>query len=169
MGNATEAEVREALGTGLPKHPLHKIVCIGALVASRQPEGLARRCAGSTPHRGAIRGSVDPRLHRKNRPAATTADYFNGHSFDLPVLRYRAMVNRVPALGLQVQPVLSPVHRRMRSTFVGATIARSEYQRRRRHGTAWLVVPTGGGHLLSALYWKEPSQSQCAGAYTARR
>lgn len=29
---------------------------------------------------------------------------FNGHSFDLPVLRYRAMVNRVAAAGLQVRP-----------------------------------------------------------------
>jgi hypothetical protein len=36
---ATEAELREALGSGFPKHPLHKIACIGALVASRQPEG----------------------------------------------------------------------------------------------------------------------------------
>ncbi len=35
---------------------------------------------------------------------------FNGHSFDLPVLRYRAMVNRVPAVGLQVRQVLSPLH-----------------------------------------------------------
>jgi hypothetical protein len=39
MGNASEAEVREALGPGFPKHPLHKIACIGALIASRQPEG----------------------------------------------------------------------------------------------------------------------------------
>ena len=39
LGMAAEAEVREALGGGFPKHPLHKIVCIGALVASRQPEG----------------------------------------------------------------------------------------------------------------------------------
>lgn len=29
---------------------------------------------------------------------------FNGHSFDLPVLRYRAMVNRKSGLGLQVRP-----------------------------------------------------------------
>jgi predicted PolB exonuclease-like 3'-5' exonuclease len=29
---------------------------------------------------------------------------FNGHSFDLPVLRYRAMVNRVSGVGLQVRP-----------------------------------------------------------------
>ena len=35
LGGATETEVREALGEGFPKHPLHKIVCIGALVASR--------------------------------------------------------------------------------------------------------------------------------------
>jgi hypothetical protein len=28
---------------------------------------------------------------------------FNGHSFDLPVLRYRAMVNRISAAGLQVR------------------------------------------------------------------
>ena len=47
LENATEAEVREALGTGFPKHPLHKIVCIGALVASRQPEGWrVRRRSG---------------------------------------------------------------------------------------------------------------------------
>jgi 3'-5' exonuclease len=31
LGAAPEAEVREALGSGFPKHPLHKIVCIGAL------------------------------------------------------------------------------------------------------------------------------------------
>ena len=39
LPNASDVEVREALGQGFPKHPLHKIACIGALVASRQPEG----------------------------------------------------------------------------------------------------------------------------------
>ena len=39
LGGATETEVRDALGQGFPKHPLHKIVCIGALVASRQRVG----------------------------------------------------------------------------------------------------------------------------------
>ena len=33
MSNAAEADVRQALGEGFPKHPLHKIVCIGFLVA----------------------------------------------------------------------------------------------------------------------------------------
>jgi predicted PolB exonuclease-like 3'-5' exonuclease len=35
------------------------------------------------------------------RPQMVT---WNGHAFDLPVLRYRAMVNRVAADGLQVRP-----------------------------------------------------------------
>jgi predicted PolB exonuclease-like 3'-5' exonuclease len=39
MPEAAGAELREALGSGFPKHPLHKIACIGALVASRQAEG----------------------------------------------------------------------------------------------------------------------------------
>jgi 3'-5' exonuclease len=39
LGNATEPEIREAIGPGFPKHPLHKIACIGALIASRHPEG----------------------------------------------------------------------------------------------------------------------------------
>jgi 3'-5' exonuclease len=44
---APEADVRDALGPGFPRHPLHKIVCIGALVASRQPEGWRVDALGS--------------------------------------------------------------------------------------------------------------------------
>ena len=51
LGSATEPEVRDALGEGFPKHPLHKIVCIGALVASRQPEGWRTDALGA-PHIG---------------------------------------------------------------------------------------------------------------------
>jgi len=51
MGNASDAEVREALGPGFPKHPLHKIACIGALIASRQPEGWRVDALGA-PHIG---------------------------------------------------------------------------------------------------------------------
>jgi 3'-5' exonuclease len=35
-GEATEAQAREALGDQFPKLPLHKITCIGALIAERQ-------------------------------------------------------------------------------------------------------------------------------------
>jgi 3'-5' exonuclease len=51
LGQATDADVRQALGPGFPKHPLHKIVCIGALVASRQPEGWRMDGLGA-PHVG---------------------------------------------------------------------------------------------------------------------
>jgi len=103
LPNATEADVRQALGSGFPKHPLHKIICIGALVASRQPEGWRVDALGA-PHTGErteaklIGDFVEKIGHL--RPQLIT---FNGHSFDLPVLRYRAMVNRVPAGGLQVR------------------------------------------------------------------
>jgi hypothetical protein len=33
LGEAPEVDVRQALGSGFPKHPLHKIVCIGALLS----------------------------------------------------------------------------------------------------------------------------------------
>ena len=103
MGDASDAQVREALGTGFPKHPLHKIACIGALVASRQPEGWRVDALGA-PHTGErseaqlIRDFIEK--IGQLRPQLIT---FNGHSFDLPVLRYRAMVNRIPAVGLQVR------------------------------------------------------------------
>jgi 3'-5' exonuclease len=49
LGDAAEADVRQALGEGFPKHPLHKIACIGALVASRQPEGWRVDALGACP------------------------------------------------------------------------------------------------------------------------
>ena len=103
LGMATEAEVREALGPGFPKHPLHKIVCIGALVASRQPEGWRVDALGA-PHvkertEGELISAFAERVGQL-RPQLIT---WNGHSFDLPVLRYRAMVNRLSAAGLQVR------------------------------------------------------------------
>jgi predicted PolB exonuclease-like 3'-5' exonuclease len=103
LGNAPQAEVREALGAGFPKHPLHKIVCIGALVATRQPEGWRVDALGA-PHIGerAEAKLISDFIEKIGQllPQLVT---FNGHSFDLPVLRYRAMVNRVSAGGLEVR------------------------------------------------------------------
>ena len=104
LPNATDAELREALGAGFPKHPLHKIACIGALVASRQAEGWHVDALGA-PHMGdrpeaRLIGDFIEKIGQL-RPQLIT---FNGHSFDLPVLRYRAMVNRISAVGLQVRP-----------------------------------------------------------------
>ena len=103
LGSATETEVRDALGEGFPKHPLHKIVCIGALVACRQPEGWRMDALGA-PHisersEAELISAFAERVGQL-RPQLIT---WNGHSFDLPVVRYRAMVNRVAAEGLQVR------------------------------------------------------------------
>jgi predicted PolB exonuclease-like 3'-5' exonuclease len=104
LGDASEADVREALGSGFPKHPLHKIVCIGALIASRQAEGWRIDALGA-PHIGERTEAelISAFVERigQLRPQFIT---FNGHRFDLPVLRYRAMVNRISAGGLQVRP-----------------------------------------------------------------
>jgi predicted PolB exonuclease-like 3'-5' exonuclease len=97
MGTATDLEVREALGPGFPKHPLHKIVCIGALVASRQPEGWHVDALGG-PHIGErTEAKLISDFIEKIGQLLTQLITFNGHSFDLPVLRYRAMANRVSA------------------------------------------------------------------------
>src|SRR5215468_3894525 len=104
LSNAPEPEVREALGPGFPKHPLHKIACIGALIASRQPEGWRVDSLGA-PHIGErseakLIGDFVERIGQLHPQLIT----FNGHGFDLPVLRYRAMVNRVSVEGLYVRP-----------------------------------------------------------------
>src|SRR5262252_1655055 len=104
LGDAPEAKVREALGSGFPKHPLHKIVCIGALVASRQSEGWRTDSLGA-PHIGErAEAKLIGDFIEKIGVLLPQLITFNGHSFDLPVLRYRAMVNRVSAAGLQVRP-----------------------------------------------------------------
>src|SRR6516165_8130119 len=103
MVNAAEADVRQALGPGFPKHPLHKIVCIGALVASRQPEGWRVDALGA-PHIGErTEAKLISDFIEKIGQLLPQLVTFNGHSFDLPVLRYRAMVNRVSAGGLEVR------------------------------------------------------------------
>ena len=47
----SDAEVREAIGDKFPKHIYHSIVCIGALIAHREPEHWAVDAIGA-PHVG---------------------------------------------------------------------------------------------------------------------
>jgi predicted 3'-5' exonuclease similar to PolB exonuclease domain len=73
------------------------------LLPLRQPEGwrmdaLGAPHVGERPEAKLISDFVE-RIGQL-RPQLIT---FNGHSFDLPVLRYRAMLNRVAAGGLQVR------------------------------------------------------------------
>lgn len=95
-----EEQAAEIVGTKFQKHPLHKIACIGALIAERVDGHWAVRSLGA-PHiedrseAELIRGFVD-RIGELE-PCLVS---FNGSGFDLPVLRYRAMVNKVAAPGL---------------------------------------------------------------------
>ena len=95
------AACREALGERFPKLPLHKIACIGALIAERR-DGVWHVVSLGAPHTGErteleLLRSFVGRI-AEFRPQMIT---FNGSSFDLPVLRYRAMINRVSAPGLE--------------------------------------------------------------------
>jgi 3'-5' exonuclease len=101
---ASEEAVRAQLGPGFAKRPLHKIACIGALVGRRTSEGWNVEAMGA-PHIG-DRDEADiiaafVEKIRELRPQLIT---FNGNSFDLPVLRYRSMIHRIPAPGLHARP-----------------------------------------------------------------
>ena len=96
-----ERTVREQMGDKFPRQIFHRIACIGALEARRvsdggwQVEALAAPHLGERPERDLIQdfadrvADLDPRLIT-----------FNGISFDLPVLRYRAMIHAIAAPGL---------------------------------------------------------------------
>jgi predicted PolB exonuclease-like 3'-5' exonuclease len=83
-----------------PKLPFHSIICIGALAAFRTDSGweieaLAAQTAENQSEKQLIRSFVD--FVGEHQPRMVT---FNGHSFDLTVLRYRAMIHGISAPGL---------------------------------------------------------------------
>jgi predicted PolB exonuclease-like 3'-5' exonuclease len=95
-----KGEIRSTMGDGFPKLIYHSIVCIGALVANPTDRGYEIQAMGAS-HVGS---QTEPELIEafvraidRLNPTLVT---FNGNSFDLPVLRYRAMMHRIPAPGL---------------------------------------------------------------------
>jgi len=100
----TDEELRTAHGDRFPKHLYHSIICIGAVVAERT-EGLWHVKASGAPHIGerSERELIETFVGKiaELQPQLVT---FNGAGFDLPVLRYRAMLHGVAAPGLSARP-----------------------------------------------------------------
>lgn len=93
----TVAKVREISKVEFPRLPFHRIVCIGAVVCSRDPLGWRVESIGapSIAERSEIEliASFLSKIDEL-KPQLIT---FNGTSFDFPVLRYRAMVHKIGA------------------------------------------------------------------------
>jgi predicted PolB exonuclease-like 3'-5' exonuclease len=101
----SDDEIRAELGDKFPKHIYHSIICIGALVAHRDESGCWTVDALGAPHVGE-RSEKELIASFVEKIAALSPQLvtFNGSSFDLPVLRYRAMVHGVAAPGLAARP-----------------------------------------------------------------
>src|ERR1700680_3352133 len=92
------------MGDKFPKHIYHSIICIGALIAHEEEgrwvvDALGAPHVGERSERALISSFVD-RIAELTPQLVT----FNGSSFDLPVLRYRAMIHGVAAPGLSLRP-----------------------------------------------------------------
>jgi 3'-5' exonuclease len=100
LTDKSQTEIRAAMGDEFPKLIYHSIICIGALVASWTANGYEVQAVGA-PHIGqrTEKELIESFVSKvgKISPQLVT---FNGCGFDLPVLRYRAMIHQVFAPGM---------------------------------------------------------------------
>lgn len=90
----------EILGKKFPRPPLHKVAVIAALLAERV-DGVWRVRSLGAPHIGQRpEAELISAFAERLAELHPTLVSFNGSSFDLPVLRYRAMIHGIAAPGL---------------------------------------------------------------------
>ena len=101
LSESDDEGARDALGDKFPKLPFHKIVCIGALRAERSEAGWEVKYLGA-PHLGE-KSETELIQDLASRILASQPRLvsFNGGSFYMPVIRYRAMINRIAAPDLE--------------------------------------------------------------------
>jgi 3'-5' exonuclease len=99
----SDDEIRVAMGN-FPRHVYHSIICIGALIAHHDGDHWIVNSLGA-PHVGE-RSEKELITAFVSRIAELSPQLvtFSGSSFDLPVLRYRAMTHKVSAIGLSARP-----------------------------------------------------------------
>jgi predicted PolB exonuclease-like 3'-5' exonuclease len=96
----SDVEIREAMGEKFPKHIYHSIICIGALIAHREADYWAVDAVGAPYVGERTEKELITAFCDKISELSPQLVTFNGNTFDLPVLRYRAMVHGVSAPGL---------------------------------------------------------------------
>lgn len=97
-------EVAEGLvGNKFPKLPIHKIACIGAVIAEHLDDHWAVRSLGAPHMEERSEADLISAFSARLQALRPTLVSFNGQGFDLPVLRYRAMANSIPAPGLHAR------------------------------------------------------------------
>ena len=100
MIGKSDDEVRAEMGEKFPKLIYHSIVSIGALVAQRRDDHWAVLALGAPNIGDRSEKEIIAAFVGRIAELAPQLVTFNGAAFDLPVLRYRAMVCGIAAPGL---------------------------------------------------------------------
>ena len=103
FGGKTDEEIHAAHGDKFPKHVYHRIICIGAVVAERGQGSWQVKASGATHIGERSEKELIETFVGKIAELQPQLFTFNGTSFDLPVLRYRAMLHHVAAPGLSAR------------------------------------------------------------------